>query len=458
MKTKYFTKIWGTILVSSSLLINSCEDFLDLKPTSSIVGENAISDARTARAAVTGIYAQFKSLYSSSNSINALAQLPGDNVRFGGTQTQSVQLDNNAIPSDNLSIITVYQNLYSLINRANWVIADIGKVTDVSLTQDEKDKLSGEAYFGRGYAYFELARGWGDAQIQTTPTTDLSTIKGITRSPRAAVYAQAIADLEEAEKRLPEDNITRNRAQKSTARAIRAKVHLYAEQWELSEQYASLVIANNKYELAYPYKAFFTSPFSSKESVFELNYSSTDKNNHWSSWFPSSLSGSYEFIPTQQLIDLLSNPATAGGRSALIKTAGNYTYGVLYNTNSGATQGTDPEYIIRIADLYLIRAEAKARKASHDYAGAIADLNIIRERAELTPFPFSITDETTILRAIEDERRLEFAFEADRWYDLARTGRAVEALGVHKDYLLFPIPKYDIESDPDLGGRNNPGY
>ena len=286
MKRKYIYPFFGTILVSISLLFGSCNDFLDLKPTSSIAGENAIIDARTARAAVTGIYAQFKSLYSASNSINALALLPGDNVRFGGTQTQSVQLDNNAIPSDNLSIITVYQNLYSLVNRANWVIADIGKVTDVSLTQAEKDKLLGEAYFGRGYAYFELARGWGDAQIQTLPTTDLSTIRGIARSPKAAVYQQAIADLEEAENLLPEDNATRNRAQKSVARAIRAKVHLYAEQWELAEQYASQVIANNKYELAHPYKAFFSPPFDSKESVFELNYSSTDKNNHWSTWFP----------------------------------------------------------------------------------------------------------------------------------------------------------------------------
>jgi hypothetical protein len=458
MKTTYFTKFSEIVLASFFLFFSSCSDFLDLKPTSSIVGENAISDARTARAAVTGIYAQFKSLYSASNSINALALLPGDNVRFGGTQTQSVQLDNNAVPADNLSVITVYQNLYSLVNRANWVIADIGKVTDVSLTQTEKDKLLGEAYFGRGYAYFELARGWGDAQIQTVPTTDLDKIKGIVRSPRADVYAQAIADLEEAEKLLPEDNTTRNRAQKSVASAIRAKVHLYTGQWESAEQYASLVIANGKYELAHPYGAFFTPPFDTEESVFELNYSSTDRNNHWSTWFPSSLSGSYEFIPTQELIDLLSNPATGGGRNALLKTAGNYTYGVLYNTHSGATQGTDPEYIIRIADLYLIRAEARARKTSHDYAGAIADLNVIRERAELSPFPAGVTDETTILRAIEDERRLEFAFEADRWYDLARTGRAVEVLGVNKAYLLFPIPKYDIESDPDLGGENNPGY
>jgi hypothetical protein len=458
MKTKYFIKFSGIVFASTLLILGSCSDFLDLKPTSSIVGENAISDARTARAAVTGIYSQFKSLYSSSNSINALALLPGDNVRFGGTQTQSVQLDNNAIPTDNLSIITVYLNLYSLINRANWVISDVGKITDISLSQAEKDQLLGEAYFGRGYAYFELARGWGAAQIQTVPTTDLGKIKGIARSPRADVYAQAIADLEEAENLLPEDNTTRNRAQKSAARAIRAKVHLYAGQWESAEQYANLVIANNKYEPARPYKAFFTPPFNTKESVFELNYSSTDKNNHWSPWFPSSLSGSYEFIPTQELIDLLTNPVTAGGRGELVKTEGNYTYGALYNTNSGAAQGTDPEYIIRIADLYLIRAEAKARKTAHDYAGAIADLNIIRERAELTPFPTHITDEKVILQAIEDERRLEFAFEADRWYDLARTGRAVEVLGVSEDYLLFPIPKYDIESDADLGGVNNPGY
>ncbi|KAA6310106.1 RagB/SusD family nutrient uptake outer membrane protein [termite gut metagenome] len=118
-------------------------------------------------------------------------------------------------------------------------------------------------------------------------------------------------------------------------------------------------------------------------------------------------------------------------------------------------QSTDPAYVIRIAELYLIRAEARAKKVSADLSGAIADLNAIRQRADLAPFP-STSNVQAVILAIEEERRIEFAFEAHRWYDLVRTERVKEVLGVEKNYWLFPIPQADILSDPDI--EQNPGY
>ncbi|KAA6335184.1 RagB/SusD family nutrient uptake outer membrane protein [termite gut metagenome] len=456
---KIYQSIIGIYFVLAVISLSSCEDFLDVKPTSSIVADNAITDARTARASIIGVYASLKSYCTGSEL--TLGVMPADNVSFGGSQSQNIDLDNNAFTVTNSAIVGAYRSLYSLINRANWVIASLDNVTDPLFTSEEKDQILGEAYFIRAFGYFNLGRSWGGVQIQLTPTTDLSVLNGIRRSTLAETYAQVKADLTEAERLLPENNTTRNRAQKSIARALRARLHLYAGEWAEAETYASQVIANPKYELVYPYQAFFTSPFLTKESVFEITFSTNDRNSTWSSWYPSSVvrSGSYQFVPTNEIAEKLTNPEIAGSRSALIKNDPRVGYyGVLYNTavaSASVVQSTDPAYVIRIAELYLIRAEARAKKVSADLSGAIADLNAIRQRADLAPFP-STSNAQAVILAIEEERRIEFAFEAHRWYDLVRTERVKEVLGVEKNYWLFPIPQADILSDPDI--EQNPGY
>jgi tetratricopeptide (TPR) repeat protein len=433
--------------------LNSCEEFLDLKPTGSIVADNAISDAKTARAAVIGGYSQLRSTYQGS--INILGTMPADNVLFGASLTQYTQLDGNAYSTNNSVSLSAYRGLYSLINRANWVIADIGKVNDPALQEAEKNQLLGEAYFLRAYGYFDLARGWGGMQIQLAPTTDLNAITGIGRSSLAETYAQAANDLRQAETLLPDDDATtRNRAQKAAARALRARVHLYAGEWEQAETAASSVIAlESKFELVKPFNAYFTPPFLSRESVLELSYSASDQNTAWSGWYCHPR-GTYEYQPTPGIVALLLDAQKAGARGSLIAEAAN---GEIYNAQFTAG-GLDPQYLIRIAELYLIRAEARVRKVTPDLPGAAADLNAVRRRADVADYASGASTAADLLQAIEDERRIEFAFEPHRWYDLTRTGRAGEVLGAERQYWLFPLPEADVFADPDLGGENNPGY
>jgi len=445
-----------TILIltaAAALSTPSCDDFLTLNPTGSIVADNAISDAKTARAAIIGVYSQLRAVNFGGSSIHILGTMPGDNVRFGGTLTQYTQLDGNAYPTNNVVTVAVYSGLYQLINRANWIIADISKVNDPQLPQSEKDQILGEAYFARALGYFELARGWGGVQIQTSPTTDLSAITGIKRSTLAETFAQSVSDLAEAEKLLPAGS-DRTRAQQAAAQALRARVHLYARQWDDAERYATLVIDNTQYELVKPYSAFFTSPFLSRESVLEISSSANAQNTSWYGWYSNLRKGSYEYQPTEEIIQLLSDPDIAGGRSELIETD---EAGKAYNAQFRAT-GLDPIYLIRIAELYLIRAEARAKKSSPDLTGAIADLNAIRRRAEIADYA-GAQDAVSVIQAIEDERRVEFAFEPHRWYDLVRTERAGEVLDVtNRNFWIFPLPEADVLSDPDLDGQNNPGY
>jgi hypothetical protein len=435
------------------LSLASCSKFLEENPNNAIPTDVAITNAGTARAAIIGAYDGLQGYYAAN--YPTLGTITADNVIYFGTLSQYLQLDQNAIPTDNVTTVATYQGIYRTINSANSVIAAVPGVNDPLLTQEEKNKILGEAYFLRAIGYFDLGRGWGGVQLQLKPTANVNDAKGIKRSTLDQTYDQVLADLIEAEKLLPEDATTRNRAQKSTARALRARLHLYRKQWGEAEQYASQVIGNTaKYELI-AYKSFFTAPFLSRESVFELTFSANDRNTYWNLWYPSSAGGQYTLKPSGILVTKLNNPAIGGSRNSVIAGSGDNVYGVLYNTSATST---DPAYLIRLAELYLIRAEARAQQNKlTGTGGAIADLNAVRARAGVGATT-ALTKEEVLL-AIEEENNVEFAFEAHRWFDLVRTERAGAVLGLtNRNFWLFPLPYSDVLSDPDLEGKNNPGY
>ncbi|MDR3261579.1 MAG: RagB/SusD family nutrient uptake outer membrane protein [Tannerella sp.] len=449
---KIFTKIPLLIAV---LLLVSCENFLELTPDNAIVtgGNQTISSAGTLRAAIIGAY---NDVQGYSGNYIALGTAPADNVVFSGTLSQFLQLDQNAVSPDNSTTVATYRSLYQAINSSNTIIAAIETLNDPLLSAAEKNKILGEAYFIRALGYFDLARGWGGVQIQTKPTESPDAIKGIKRSSQAETYDRVEADLFESEKLLPDDISTRNRAQKSTAKALLARLYLYREQWEKAEQYASEVIANDKYKLVKPYGNFFASPYLSSESVFELTYTTNDRNGISSTWLPSALGGGYNLKPSEIIEQKLDDANIGGSRNALIKYHREGLISFLYTTLYANTARTDAIYQIRIAELYLIRAEARAKKTSPDLAGAVNDLNAVRDRSDV-PLWTNITDQAKIIEAIENENSVEFAFEAHRWFDLVRTRRAGDVLGVtNQNFWLFPIPQSDILSDPDV--TQNPGY
>ena len=444
------------LATSLSTTFTSCNSFLEVKPTDALLADNAIYDAKTARALVNSAYSNLKS-YSGNNAL-ILALLPSDNIDFGGSQAQNIELDNHAFTVTNSAIVAAYAANYTIINITNWAIAEIHKVQDPTFATGEQDKLVGEAHFIRALAYFNLVKGWGGVQLQLNPTTSLAALGDIPRSTEEDTYKQILADLDKAEALLPEDDTyTRNKVQKSIVKALRAKVYLYTKQFDLAEQEANGVLNKSKYELVQPYSAFFQAPFLSKESVFEMSATPNDAGVSSTIWLPASGTprGSYELIPSAEIVSLLNDAAIGGNRYEAIAKRGTDNYVNLYTTLSPTINSS---FVIRIADLYLIRAESRLRKSSPDLSGAIADLNIIRNRAEATLYPTTAVNSEDLLKAIWQERRLEFAFEADRWHDLVRTEQAEEVLGVDRNFWKFPIPQVDILSDPSLNGTNNSGY
>ena len=178
----------------------------------------------------------------------------------------------------------------------------------------------------------------------------------------------------------------------------------------------------------------------------EYSYSVNDVNSGYSLWNTSNRSTE----PKAVLHNLLNDPAVGGGRKILsVKNAAGQFIGGIYPTNISAA------YAIRTAELYLIRAEARLKKASPDLTGALSDLNVVRERSGITNST-AVTKEE-ILLAIENERRVEFALEPDRWFDLVRTGRAKTVLNIaNPDKYIFPIPAGERLADPSLS--QNPSY
>jgi hypothetical protein len=438
-------KLYSTVLLLT--LLSACVDELNVEPRASIPDTNPIFDRVSAEQAVRGIYS---ALYYGAT-FESIGYLSGDNVQWTGSQSQVQEFINHRVNADNSTINGSWVAIYRLINRANNAIARIPGVTDAQLTDALRNQLIGEAHFLRALAYFDLARVWGGVPIVTNPTLSPTDNSGIARSSREETYQRVLADLQIAEELLPEKT-ERFRATRKTAWALRARLHLYRNQWDLAAEYASKLIDDSNYELVRPYGAFFLdNARGTRESVFEIFYNgTTEVNGHRTQWQPQEKGGTRQWAPSDAVVSLLLDPEKGGNRNVLIaRDNQNRWYGNLYYRNPGS----DPAFVIRIAELYLIRAEARAQL--NDLQGALEDLNKVRDRAELPALDLGLKEE--VLLAIEDERRLEFAFEPHRWFDLVRTGRAQEVLSINEPWrLLLPLPISQLQIDHAL--EQNEGY
>ena len=443
-------KAYKFILPLSLLIgLGSCDSFLDVQPRSSISDDKTIVDKASAETAINGVYDSFRSYYSTN--FQSIGYLSGDNIQWTGSQSQIQEFINHRVNAENSTISAVWSGIYSTLNRINHVIEKVPNVQDAQLTPALKNKIIGEAYFLRALAYFDLARVWGGAPIVTKPTAIPSDNQGIERSSQEQVYAQVLADLNAAEPLLPATT-DRFRATQKTVWALKSRYYLYQKDYAKAEEYATKVITDAaNYQLVKPYNAFFANDArGTTESVFEIFYSVNETNGHRTQWQPQEKGGTRQWAPNDALVALVNDPETGGNRSTLVaKDNQGRWYGNMYYRSPA----TDPTFVIRIAELYLIRAEARAHTGT--LAGALADLNAIRERAGIAKSTASTADQ--LLLAIENERRIEFALEPHRWFDLVRTGRAATVLNVtDPNRLLLPVPAEQLLIYKAL--KQNPGY
>ena len=429
-----------TLIISA---LASCKKFIDVEPTDAVSDEQTITDKASAENAVRGTYRALSASGYYGATFQFATLMSGNALTYTQSGASGLQFLYHTITADNNDLETIWAAQYKVINQANFIIARVPAVVDPKFTESYANQLLGEGYFLRALAYFDLARTFGGVQIFLTPTQKVSDKYNTPRSTQEQTFAQVLSDLNAAEALLPSTTV-RDRATKRTVWALRARLNLYEKKWQPAVDDADKIIEDSfDYKLVTPYNIFFTKT-NTTESVFELSYSVAYPNPMYSNW---KSGGNY--IPNDSIKGLLNNPDIGGSRNTLLNTSGTKTLGGLYPQSNG----TDPVYIIRIAELWLIRAEARAQ--SGDLPGALNDLNAVRNRAGLLNSTAVTSDE--VLLAIENERRVEFAFEPHRWFDLVRNGRASSVLNVtDANRYVFPIPAPEIAADPAL--QQNPGY
>ena len=440
--------------LAAAALVAACDSPLDVEPTASIDSETALSDPRGIELGVNGAYRslQHGDLYGLEEMV--FPDLYADNLDFSGTFQTHREVGLRNITTSNGANFNHWYRSYIGIDRTNNLLEAIDAVT--ALTTAQHDQYRGEALFVRSLHYFNLVRYFGDVPLVLTPSKGITDASFPTRETAANVYSRIVTDLEEAVTLLPAPRVN-GRANRSAAQALLARVYLErqaAGDNALAVARATSVITSGLYSLNPTFKTNWTTKHSA-ESIFELSYSLNNTNSLAFWYYPQSLGGRWGFTPSVSLVNafeagdarLAASIATAGAGACPTAPC---RYGFKY-TKVATSDDNVP--ILRLAEMYLIRAEANARNGAAD-ATVQADINVVRARAGLTAT--TATGQAALLSAILQERRVELAFEGHRFFDLRRHGVATTVLSLAANKLLWPIPQAERDINKNL--TQNTGY
>ena len=473
MKLNY--KLVLTLISLSALLGTSCEkETLDQKPQASLDASTAIKDASSVTAATLGIYSGFQSGNYWGLRYFAFSDMYADNINHVGTFPSFSAIWNVAILPDNTEVSAMWNSMYSTINRANTVIAAVPGIADQSVV---KDNVLAEARILRANVYFDLIRYWGGSKtgfnqaggvgvpLILTPTLVEADAKPKARATEAVVMGQVITDLDFAigVSTFGNTNVA-GRVGKDYAKALRARVALYMGDYATAQNYATELIGSSRYTLTAgaDYKNIWALK-NTKESLWEIQYEPTNSNSIAFFYYTTTTGGRNEIATSSGLntaheagdLRQAINATTTGGAATNLKTL----------KFTRVATGDDNVVMFRLSELYLIRAEARAQLGT-DLVGALADVNVVRTRAGLAANTTATTT-ATLMTAILKERRIEFAHEGHRFFDLKRTNLLATTIGAtyfgisgtsdNTFRALWPIPQRETLTSGGIIAQNT-GY
>jgi hypothetical protein len=442
-------------------------------PTDRIVSGTVFQTDKSTAGVLNNIYGYFSSgtsIFDGSNGIGFNTGLYADEL-----QPSNANATSKAFYSDNVAFnytssywVNMYSQLYALNSALEQLPATAGL--------QHKSQWLGEAYFMRAFIYFYLVNLYGDVPLAIA--SDYKVNNALTRSARADVYKQIIADLLQAQSLLQTNyadvngNTTtdKTRPNNATATALLARVYLYTGDWANAEKQATLVINTNTLPLPALNQVFLAN---STETIWALAKDGNSFVNDYAAYN----NNVPTVIPANQNIGtlipgILSTPFVntfepgdqrlkTWVRTATTVAAPVTTY---YLANKYQSQVTNVEYLMlfRMAEQYLIRAEARAQQ--NNLAGAKTDIDIVRIRAGLAGV--TISNQAAMLTAILHERQVELFTElGHRFFDLRRTATldavmtplAPQKGGTWASFKQWwPIPNQDIVANPNL--IQTPGY
>jgi len=478
---RHFKYIIRTLIaIHSFLYLSGCKKIIEIDaPVTTITSNQVFSNNEQAMSALAGIYTRM----INSNALFLCSGAPS--VYCGMSADELISYDQ--IPSDgfvlfqknNLSSLTgivtdaFWTQGYSYIYGANAVIE--GLQSSKNVTDSIKSRLSGEAKFIRAFCYFYLVNLFGDVPLSLT--VDFNKTSLLTRTPIETIYKQIIKDLTDAQNDLPSDFLAQQGERivptKWAATALLARVYLFQNEWQNAETQASDIINRNDLFTLTSLDNVFSRY--SPEAIWQLKQNSSispfnitpegnilipiDSTYPPFAYFPDYFLNSFEQNDERKNKWIKSINFDDGSGTTV-------TYYFPFKYNQGPLDqipdGNITQYymVLRLAEQYLIRAEAEAKL--NKLSEAIQDINFIRQRANLLDLPLTLTQEE-IISQIEHERQVELFVEwGHRWLDLKRTNRANAVLAAIKGSnwnasdVLYPIPLNEIKTDPNL--TQNDGY
>jgi len=452
-----------TCLLLAAVSLASCKKLITIpaNPPTAITQQEQFADSTTTIQAVAGVYA-----YNAGNGfaysdgmVTTTTGLSSDELSYAQTN-DTQQFYNYTLTPFTANIGTLWTNAYQSIYQTNAVLS--GVTNNSGLSTGFQKQIIGEMEVVRSLYYFNLVNLYGDVPLVTS--TDYNTTAYIPRTPVATVYHQIIADLGDARKKLTAAYPSAGRARPNlyAATALLAKVNLYQGNWQNAYNEADSVIRLGGYILV---QTGLTKVFldGSTEAIWQLPITQSYSGVADAQRFVPSYTGA---TPNYQVIAPLLTAFETGDQrlqswiGSTVISGKTIYYPYKYKNTSPSTTPTEDQMVFRLAEMYLIRAEAAAQL--NNLTQALTDVNTIRARAGLAASTANPTSQTAVLNAVMHERQVELFCEwGNRWFDLKRTGAAAAVLGTAKtgftaNAALYPLPQAQIQLDNLL--TQNPGY
>ncbi len=442
---KYF--VFAMMMTS----VIACQKRLDISPTQSIDEAEALVTSSDVEAALIGAYSDLGDADVYGGGMPLISELLANTNEFNwsGTYQGLTQINNKQIPVDNGFVESTWLDAYQTINDVNNVLNALDVVAE-----SKKKKVESEAKFIRGSLYFDLVRlygkAWNDGDpavnlgvpIVLTPTrAPLSDADKKSRNTVAEVYTQAIKDLTDA--------VNLKQGISVAAQAMLARVYLQKGDYPNAVIAADNVIKSNQFALEPSYAAVF--PYNAdnpnddqlpdpREYIFSMQVTSSQGTNALNTYFSTSGRGDIDINDAH--INLYED--------------GDERLNLFYDDGGTRTGKFDMIYgnvpVIRLAEMYLIRAEGNFRLGTAVGPTPVSDINKIRNRADLPSYSAA---ELTLAKILK-ERKLELAFEGHALHDIKRLQGSVGVLPWNSPKLVLPIPDREIKINSNL--TQNEGY
>jgi hypothetical protein len=434
--------------------IASCDDFIDKAPIDQLSQNTFFTDEATTRTAVIGAYRSLTTSFGYGQAFLVVPEFAAGHMAHISSFPEYVEYQIFNVRIDNPWTLNIWTAFYATINATNNIIHFAPEIEGYDSNPAIQDLVK-EAKFIRALAYFNIVRAWGDAPLILVPTNDATTSADlrVSRNSRDEIYDAIVADLMDATT-LPEAvaGVQKGRASAWSAKALLAKVHLYRGEYSQAAGLAEEIIQAGPFRMLENFPEIWSTE-NTDEAIFELQYDQQTPNSFVQNANPGSRQEFFANSAARNIFDEADARRDFTVRLSEDNTGAIQHYVGKYRNFNPPDQNIP---LIRLAEIHLIHAEARARADGSLSTSAVQSLETVRSRANLETDVAGWTLDNFV-RLVQEEKRREMMYEFEVWFDLCRTGLASEALGVPSTQrFLFPVPQLELDLNPNL--VQNEGY